>query len=80
MAVNTFNLEQEIEKVASNLPSNDYLLGRMLLQVFRGANSGSRCLMDSVHIEQHMTLSKPEVPIIQSGFETEYNQTFTSYK
>lgn len=80
MAVNTFNLEQEIEKAASNLPSNDYLLGRMLLQVFRGANSGSRCLMDSVHIEQHMTLSKPEVPIIQSGYETEYGQTSTSYK
>lgn len=47
----------------------EYALGKGLMQPFANTNSGTRKLMYSVHLEQALRLLKPEVPIIQTGYE-----------
>lgn len=74
-----FNLEQEIYKNVKDLPNNNYLLGRTLMQPFRPANSGSRALMNSIHTEQLMVPQNPEVPIISTGFENKFGYNSSSY-
>lgn len=50
----------------------EYALGKGLMQPFANTNSGTRKLMYSVHLEQALRLLKPEVPIIQTGYEIRY--------
>ena len=61
-----FNLEKQIEDNVKNLPDYNYMLGRTLMQPFKPANSGSRALMSSIHVEHLMVPSKPEVPLVQT--------------
>lgn len=74
-----FNLEKQIEDNVKNLPDYNYMLGRTLMQPFKPANSGSRALMSSIHVEHLMVPSKPEVPLVQTGYETEFGEVSTSY-
>ena len=74
-----FNIEKQIYESTKDLPDENYMLGRTLLQPFKPANSGSRALMSSIHAEHFMVLSNGEVPIVQTGFETEFGENSTSY-
>lgn len=75
----TINLSDQIDATVRSLPSYDNMLGRTLMQPFRPANSGSRALMNSVHAEQHTVLNHAEVPLIQTGYETEFGKNSSSY-
>lgn len=76
---NVININDQIEESVRPLPDNNYMLGRSLMQPYKPANSGSRALMYSVHGEHHMVLNHGEVPIIQTGYETEFGRNSTSY-
>lgn len=72
MANEMMNIEEEINSIGAYLPNNNYVLGRGLAQPFNPANSGSRKLMMSIHREHLMVLDKGEIPICQTGYETEF--------
>lgn len=73
------NIEKQIQEAVKDLPDYNYMLGRTLMQPYKPANSGSRALMYSVHTEHLLTPLHGEVPIIQTGFETEYGKHSSSY-
>ncbi len=76
----SLNLKEEIEQsLQGRIESNDQLLGKDLLIPQSGANSGSRKLMHSIHIEQHLPLLNYEVPIFGTGYETQYGEYSSSY-
>ena len=77
--MNTINIDKQIQDVVKDLPDYNYMLGRTLMQPFKPANSGSRALMNSIHVEHLMVLSNGEVPIVQTGFETEFGRNSTSF-
>lgn len=77
--MNVINIDKQIYDSIKDLPDENYMLGRTLLQPFKPANSGSRALMSSIHAEHFMVLSNGEVPLIQTGFETEFGRNSTSY-
>lgn len=79
MQISTINVQKQIQDSIKDMPNYNYMLGRNLIQPFRPANSGSRALMSSIHSEQSMTPMHPEVPIIQTGYETEYGEQSTSF-
>lgn len=64
-----------VEMTDNNL---EYALGKGLMQPFANTNSGTRKLMYSVHLEQALRLMKPEVPIIQTGYEIRYGDLSSS--
>jgi len=76
---NDLNIMQQVDEYTKDLPDYNYALGRTLMQPFKPANSGSRALMYSIHTEQHMVLNNAEVPIIQTGYETEFGRKSNSY-
>ena len=54
----SLNLKEEIEQsLQGRIESNDQLLGKDLLIPQSGANSGSRKLMHSIHIDQNIITS-----------------------
>ena len=77
--MNAINIDKQIQDVVKDLPDNNYMLGRTLMQPFKPANSGSRALMNSIHVEHLMVLSSGEVPIVQTGYETEFGRNSTSF-
>ena len=77
--INEINIEKQIQESTKNLDDDNKLLGRTLLQPFAPANSGSRALMASVHAEHLMVPNNGEVPIIQTGFETEFGEHSSSH-
>lgn len=79
LKMNTINIDKQIQDVVKDLPDYNYMLGRTLMQPFKPANSGSRALMNSIHVEHLMVLSNGEVPIVQTGFETEFGRNSTSF-
>lgn len=76
---NVINIDKQIQDSIKNLPDNNYMLGRTLMQPCKPANSGSRALMFAVHTEHLMVPLNAEVPIIQTGFETEFGVHSSSY-
>ena len=76
---NIININEQIEETIQNLPDYNYMLGRTLMQPFKPSNSGSRALMNSVHVEHLMVPNHGEVPIIQTGYETEFGRNSSSY-
>ena len=77
--MSSMNFEKAIQESVKDLPDGNYMLGRTLMQPFKPANSGSRALMNSIHVEHLMVPTRAEVPIIQTGFETEFGKNSTSY-
>lgn len=77
--MNVINIDKQVQGVVKSLPDENYMLGRTLLQPFKPSNSGSRALMSSIHAEHFMVLTRGEVPIIQTGYETEFGRNSTSY-
>lgn len=76
---NVINIKEQVEESTKNLPDYNYMLGRMLMEPFRPANSGSRALMNSVHDEHFMVPNYGEVPIVQTGYETEFGRNSSSH-
>lgn len=76
---NIININEQIEESIKNLPDYNHMLGRTLMQPFKPANSGSRALMNSVHVEHLMVPNHGEVPIIQTGYETEFGRNSSSH-
>lgn len=74
-----FDLENQVNQVVKDIEDTDYLLGKMQMQPFRAANSSSRALMDSVHIEHYMVEDRGEPPIIATGYENEYGRNSSSF-
>jgi len=77
--MNVINIDKQVNAAVKSLPDENYMLGRTLMQPFKPANSGSRALMNSVHVEHLMVLTNGEVPLIQTGYETKYGECSTSY-
>ncbi len=77
--MNVLNIDKQINETVKDLPSKDYMLGRTLMQPFRPANSGSRALMSSIHVEHLMIPAKPEVPMVQTGYETKFGEKSSSF-
>lgn len=76
---NVINIDDQIKESIKDLPDYDHMLGRTLMQPFKPANSGSRALMNSVHVEHLMVPNYGEVPIIQTGYETEFGRNSSSH-
>lgn len=76
---NIINIEKQVQESIKNLPNGNYMLGKGLMQPFRPANSGSRALMNSIHDEHLMIPSIGEVPIVQTGYETQFGMHSSSY-
>ena len=76
---NFINIDKQIQESIKGLPDNNHLLGRTLMQPFKPANSGSRALMNSVHVEHLMIPTIGEIPIIQTGYEDEFGRNSSSY-
>lgn len=76
---NAINIYEQIKESIKDLPDYNYMLGRTLMQPFKPANSGSRALMNSVHVEHLMVPNHGDVPIIQTGYETEFGRNSSSY-
>ena len=77
--MNILGIDKQVQATTSTLPDYNYMLGRTLLMPFRPANSGSRALMHVIHSEHHMPLENAEVPLVQTGYETEFGRCSTSH-
>lgn len=77
--MNLINIDKQVANAVKALPNYNYMLGRTLMQPFKPSNSGSRALMNSIHVEHFMVLNNSETPIIQTGYETEFGEKSTSY-
>ena len=77
--MNVINIDKQVSNAVRLLPDENYMLGRTLMQPFKPANSGSRALMNSVHVEHLMILSNGEIPLIQTGYETKFGECSTSH-
>ena len=76
---NVLKIDKQVQESIKDLPNQNYMLGKVLMQPFRPANSGSRALMASIHAEHLMVPTHGEVPIIQTGYETEFGRNSSSY-
>lgn len=76
---NVINIDKQVNDSVKDLPDENHILGLTLSQPFRPANSGSRALMKSIHLQHFTVLTHGEVPIIQTGFETEFGKYSSSY-
>lgn len=66
------NFEETMQKETSRIKSPEQILGKCLDQPFTTANSGSRKILYSTQKEHALPLLKPEVPIIQTGYENRF--------
>ena len=66
------NFEETMKQETSRIRSPEQILGKCLDQPFTTANSGSRKVLYSTQKEHALPLLKPEVPIIQTGYENRF--------
>lgn len=74
-----FNIEQQIYNSIAGLDNYNKILGRTLMQPFKPANSGSRALMSSIHVEHLLVPTHAEVATVQTGHENEFGRNSSSY-
>ena len=74
-----FNIESEVYEQIKDIKNYNHILGRSLMQPYKPANSGSRGLMNSIHVEHFLNLKNAEVPIAQTGHETEFGEVSSSF-
>lgn len=80
MAINNnITLIDDVNEATNRMELPEERLGKELCQPFSAASSGARKLMFGTHIEHTLPLMKPEVPLIQTGFESEYGYSSSSY-
>lgn len=69
---NNFNLIDNLEIRAQEIGKIDRVLGKGLYQPFNCANSGSRKLMHSTHLEHTVIVKDRCVPYIMTGYEMQF--------
>ncbi len=74
-----FDIERQINESIAGLDDWNKMLGRTLMQPFKPANSGSRALMSSIHVEHLLVPANAEVATVQTGHETEFGRNSSSY-
>ena len=79
MNTGSLNIDKQVHTYADPLPNYNYMLGRTLNEPFKTSNSGSRATMFCVHIEHIMVPSHGEVPLVMTGYETEFGERSTSF-
>lgn len=72
------NFIEQINEVSNRIKVKEQLLGKGLMMPFNPANSGSRKLMFSTQVEHKINLTKPEIPITQTGYEYRFGQHTSS--
>lgn len=72
------NFAENIKEVEDRLSSPEQMLGKGLLEPFNNTNSGSRKILFSTQVEHSLNLIKPEVPIIQTGYENRFGDMSSS--
>lgn len=68
----------DIAEEEKRLPNLEHMLGKTLMQPFAASNSGVRKLMYEIQLEHSLALEKPEVPIIQTGYEIRFGDHSSS--
>lgn len=66
------NFKETMQQETSRIRSPEQILGKCLDQPFTTANSGSRKVLYGTQKEHALPLLKPEVPIIQTGYENRF--------
>lgn len=66
------NYAAEVAQEASRLDSMENALGKALAQPFADSNSGARKLLYSVQYEHAIPVVKPELAVIEAGYENRY--------
>jgi hypothetical protein len=70
---------KDLEQTERELPSNEYALGKGLLQPFNATNSGSRKILQIIQKEQSMQLENSETAIIMTGYENQFGENSSSF-
>ena len=70
----------QLKEVEKRIDYPEQRLGKELAEPFPAAVSGARKLLYASQAEQAMSLVRPEVPFIQTGYENEFGRRSTSFK
>lgn len=73
------NITTATDEIEARLPSQEYALGKGLLQPFNDTNSGSRKIMQGIQKEQGMQLEHTEPAIIMTGSENQFGELSSSF-
>lgn len=73
----SMNLINTINKI--KIPNSNFMLGKGLQIPCAASNSGSRKIMYGSQSEQRLSLLKPEVPFLQTGYEKKFGINSSSY-
>lgn len=73
----SMNVLDDVQKL--DVKNLNHMLGKGLMMPFAASNSGSRKLMFGTQLEHRLPLLNPEVPFIQTGYETEFGKQSSSY-
>lgn len=68
----------EVQSHVSRLSSKEQMAGKGLLIPFNATNSGSRKIMDIVHQDHALVLSRGEVPFVGTGYENLFGDKSSS--
>lgn len=74
------NINSVIDDIDNRIEFPEQMLARALNQPFANTNSGSRKLMFSTHLEQRLPLLNPEIPLVGTGYESEFGRFSSSFK
>lgn len=75
MKIDSIEMIKNIEK---DLGTNSKVLGKGLEMPFNPLNSGTRKQMMGAHVEQRIALMNPEIPRIQTGYESAFGYKSSS--
>lgn len=75
---NNFNIIQDVEERGSKLGKSEEMYGRCLKVPNIPGVSGSRRLMYSQQEEQRIVLNNPEVPLLQTGYDSIFGKYSSS--
>lgn len=73
----SMNVLDDVQKI--DVKNLNHMLGKGLMMPFAASNSGSRKLMFGTQLEHRLPLLNPEVPFIQTGYESEFGKYSSSY-
>lgn len=74
------NLREEITKnLEKRIKEPEELLGKGSCIPFNPSNSGTRKMMHGDQLEQSLPLMKPEVPLIETGYEDQFGEYSSSF-
>lgn len=72
------DFNKEMEEEEKRIPNHEKILGKAAMQPFANTNSGSRKILFETQLEHSLALMKPEVPIVQTGYEIRFGDYSSS--